>query len=228
VFDAYVEIPGLKLLKLWRRLRVLIVVGGALATALIFEILGGVLEKNEHTLTEKAFWVSLVEAIHQNPLRSVPVLLASAVSALILHLMFHWPFGKRHEKKVEQRRRADDEYALALCEYGEEFVRALKKLSRRSSGGLILTVDNASLLPSKERRVLEDLFEPPPDNAPFMSFARSHRVLFVTLDYEAGSGRCRRPQVKSSATRSRPLMISNCARSIRTNILSAHPSNLRR
>jgi hypothetical protein len=186
VFDAYVEIPGLKLLKLWRRLKALIVVGGALATALLFEILGRVLEKNERALTERAFWVSLVEDIYGNPLRSILILLTSGISALILHLMFHWPFGKHHDKKVEQKRRADNEYALAFCEYGEEFVKALKKLSRHSSGGLILTVDNASLLPSKERRVLEDLFEPPSDNAPFVSFARTHRLLVVTLDYEPG------------------------------------------
>jgi hypothetical protein len=184
VFDARVGITGLKFLKLWRRLKALIVVGAALASALLFEILGRVLEKDEHALKERAFWASLVEDTYRNPWRSILILLASSISALILHLMFHWPFSKHPDKKFEQKRHADNEYGLMLCEYGEEFLNALKRLSRRNSGRLILTVDNASLLPLQERRVLEDLFEPPSGNIPFVSFARTHRLLFVTLDYE--------------------------------------------
>ncbi len=188
VFAAYIAGPRPKLAEVWRRFRWSVLFVFATLAAIAFAVLDYLIRENEHGPIDMEFWQQLIRQLSQAPLKAIEILIVAVIFTLlcewIAHVIWHGFPQARPKRNSHKRDDSELEYAIAFSEYGDDFVKGLKTLCHHSSRGVILTVDNASLLPENDRRVLEDLLEPPSEDSPIARFARSQRLFIVTLDYE--------------------------------------------
>jgi hypothetical protein len=183
VFEASAQGLHAHLVTLWRNLQRFVSLAVGVAAIIVFAVLEELVKEAQHGLAEREFWRQLIRNIWQNPLKWIELVLVGSILAALYEWITHivWPGFQARES--QEKKKAEERRTLAFSEYGEEFVSGLRTLCGRSRA-LILTVDNASLLPGDDRRVLEDLFDPPDEDTPLAQFARTHHVLIITVDLE--------------------------------------------
>jgi len=150
-------------------------------------------EESKHGLLDVAFWRELVPGLGSNPAQTISILIVSVLAELLIaytiHKMQQGAAGAQHRERDSQTPETARRQ-LSFSRYRGPFVTALEALCR-SRRAMILLVDNAQELPEDDKALLNDLFQPGGKTA-VEGFARVHRILIVTLDFEVDPDSWRR------------------------------------
>jgi hypothetical protein len=177
-----------ELTKWWRRFRKVLYLGAVLAMVVVFVVIEAFLIEGQHGLTDWEFWQRLIGNFRDSPIKAVERVFVGVLLAGLFERIWHFARhgGARGQNRRNSRPTDVTSHAqsqLAFNKYDSEFTQVLKTLCR-GRRGLVMAIDNAGDLPDNDRRVLEDLFDPPSDGSGLAEFARESRILLITLDYQ--------------------------------------------